>query len=71
MGANIWFWLIYVITLLFGVWGMNPWRSCRCLLGSLWWLADPLYFDWHSRAARLWIAYTLGLLASAKTYLHG
>ena len=25
MGANIWFWLIYVITLIFGVWGMNPW----------------------------------------------
>jgi len=26
MGANIWFWLIYVLTLVFGVWGMNPWR---------------------------------------------
>ena len=26
MSANIWFWLIYVITLVFGVWGMNPWR---------------------------------------------
>jgi len=26
MGAGIWFWLIYVITLVFGVWGMNPWR---------------------------------------------
>jgi hypothetical protein len=25
MGANIWFWLIYVITLLFGIWGANPW----------------------------------------------
>jgi hypothetical protein len=29
MGANIWFWLIYVITLLFGVWGMNPWRPAE------------------------------------------
>ena len=26
MGANIWFWILYVITLIFGVWGMNPWR---------------------------------------------
>jgi hypothetical protein len=26
MGANIWFWLIYVITLLFGAWGLHPWR---------------------------------------------
>jgi Mg2+ and Co2+ transporter CorA len=26
MSANIWFWLLYVITLVFGVWGMNPWR---------------------------------------------
>lgn len=27
MGANIWFWLIYVFTLIFGFWGMNPWRQ--------------------------------------------
>lgn len=26
MSANIWFWLIYVITLVFGIWGINPWR---------------------------------------------
>jgi hypothetical protein len=26
MGANIWFWLIYVLVLIFGTWGMNPWR---------------------------------------------
>jgi hypothetical protein len=26
MGANIWFWIIYVFTLIFGIWGMNPWR---------------------------------------------
>lgn len=26
MGANIWFWILYVFTLLFGFWGMNPWR---------------------------------------------
>lgn len=26
MTANIWFWIIYVFTLVFGVWGMNPWR---------------------------------------------
>ena len=25
MGANIWFWLIYVLTLVFGIWGANPW----------------------------------------------
>jgi hypothetical protein len=25
MGANVWFWLLWVITLLFGVWGMGPW----------------------------------------------
>jgi hypothetical protein len=27
MGANIWFWLIYVITLLFGFWGVGPWGN--------------------------------------------
>ena len=32
MGANIWFWLIYVITLVFGVCGMNPWRPA----GAVW-----------------------------------
>ena len=26
MGANIWFWILYVFTLIFGVWGINPWR---------------------------------------------
>jgi hypothetical protein len=26
MGANIWFWLIYVIVGIFGAWGMGPWR---------------------------------------------
>ena len=26
MGANVWFWLLWVITLLFGVWGLNPIR---------------------------------------------
>lgn len=26
MGANIWFWLIYVFTLVFGCWAWNPWR---------------------------------------------
>lgn len=25
MGANIWFWLIYVIVLVFGIWGLGPW----------------------------------------------
>ena len=25
MGANIWFWLIYVLVGVFGLWGMNPW----------------------------------------------
>lgn len=25
MGVNIWFWLIYVITLIFGIWGIGPW----------------------------------------------
>jgi hypothetical protein len=27
MGANIWFWLIYVIVLVFGVWGVGPWTA--------------------------------------------
>ncbi len=26
MGANIWFWLIYVLVGVFGIFGMNPWR---------------------------------------------
>jgi hypothetical protein len=26
MGANIWFWIIWVFTLVFGLWGINPWR---------------------------------------------
>ncbi len=26
MGINIWFWLIYVLSLVFGGWGMGPWR---------------------------------------------
>lgn len=29
MSANIWFWLLYVITLVFGMWGMNPWRPAQ------------------------------------------
>lgn len=27
MGANIWFWLIYVLVGIFGVWGVGPWRG--------------------------------------------
>ena len=27
MGANIWFWLIYVVVGIFGGFGMGPWRS--------------------------------------------
>ena len=26
MSAGIWFWLLWVLTLIFGGWGMNPWR---------------------------------------------
>lgn len=26
MGANIWFWLIYVLVGIFGIVGLNPWR---------------------------------------------
>ena len=26
MGANIWFWLIYVLVGVLGILGMNPWR---------------------------------------------
>jgi len=26
MAAGIWFWILFVITLIFGIWGMNPWR---------------------------------------------
>lgn len=25
MGANIWFWLIYVLVGVFGIWGLGPW----------------------------------------------
>jgi hypothetical protein len=24
MGANVWFWLIYVLTFIFGAWGVSP-----------------------------------------------
>ena len=27
MGANVWFWLLWVITLIFGCWGASPWGS--------------------------------------------
>lgn len=27
MGANIWFWLIYIIVGVFGGYSMNPWRA--------------------------------------------
>ena len=27
MGANIWFWLIYVLVGVFGIFGMGPWRG--------------------------------------------
>ncbi len=26
MSAGIWFWWLWVLTLIFGGWGMNPWR---------------------------------------------
>ena len=26
MSAGVWFWLLWVLTLIFGSWGMNPWR---------------------------------------------
>ena len=26
MGANIWFWLLWVLAFIFGGWMMNPWR---------------------------------------------
>ena len=26
MGANIWFWLIYVLVGIFGLFGLSPWR---------------------------------------------
>jgi hypothetical protein len=26
MGANIWFWLIYVLVGIFGIFAQNPWR---------------------------------------------
>lgn len=26
MGANIWFWLVYVLVGIFGVFGLGPWR---------------------------------------------
>jgi hypothetical protein len=27
MGANVWFWLLWVLTLFFGVWGVSPWSA--------------------------------------------
>jgi len=27
MGANIWFWLLFVITLVFGIFVQSPWRQ--------------------------------------------
>jgi hypothetical protein len=33
-GANVWFWLLWVITLLFGGWGLNFLATGRCCLGS-------------------------------------
>ena len=32
MGANIWFWLIYVLVGVFGIFGISPWSGDR--LGS-------------------------------------
>ena len=29
MSAGIWFWLLWVLTLFFGGWGMNPWRPAN------------------------------------------
>jgi uncharacterized membrane protein YuzA (DUF378 family) len=29
VGANIWFWLIYVLVGIFGLFGMNPWRPTQ------------------------------------------
>jgi len=27
MGANIWFWILFVITLIFGIFVQSPWRQ--------------------------------------------
>ena len=27
MGANIWFWILFVITLVFGIFVQSPWRA--------------------------------------------
>jgi len=29
MGANIWFWLIYVLVGIFGIFAQNPWRPAN------------------------------------------
>jgi hypothetical protein len=29
MGANIWFWLLYVLCVIFGLWGNNPWTGAQ------------------------------------------
>ena len=34
MSAGIWFWLLWVLTLLFGGWVMNPLRSANYLWAS-------------------------------------
>ena len=39
MSAGIWFWLLWVITLIFGGWGMNPWRPAGVPWAPFWsWL---------------------------------
>jgi hypothetical protein len=34
MGANIWFWLIYVLVGVFGIWGLGPWGADRGRMGA-------------------------------------
>jgi hypothetical protein len=48
MGANIWFWLIYVLCVIFGLWGSNPWR--------------PAQYAWGPFGSLLVIFILLGLL---------
>lgn len=50
MGANIWFWLIYVLTLLFGFWGANPW-SPGPSMGAVGRVVCPIHSRGYPRAS--------------------
>ena len=59
MGANIWFWLIYVLVGVFGIFGMNPWRPDQLSVGTVRIVADFVYPGRHSWYLGVRLPYTL------------